>query len=667
MSQTQIAYPLDKEQAGKHSWVINHHLAALYPIENPTEKEKERMKTTILTNMTAVSKLCKNCKMDIKAYLRQNPINPALVGRSALSIYLCNFHNYVKKKTGKPLEVEKCENILRDIPVCKDCEVSVAEIKAKDTVSVTDLKGSLEKFKDVSVNVFKALCKKYNLPTPNFKFHHCPDNPETSCTIALVDKNTNDVVERPVIYLHPNVYGLRTIVHEFIHYAKQMNKVDDISEYDIEKETQNLIDREFPYDKLELDNINRLPVSIPAIRHDSFSPTVPKKRAIDNFPNASKIFDKYLAKDSYSYRNRQQQQDQDGDLVFDFVNEIMGQGQSQNKDKVLEQEYRNEQHIKSEMHNNDDDLSSVLSGLDVLYKPFEGILGIKANDINRGQTPVILGNAVMSLVESNFTQFGSLLFSLLTSTGMYTGLALGKNQMTYGDRVLLNGLASVFMWTTFGYMNPKVRDELIGDAMGLGQAISQQDWGTVQDYIIDSPFLPSTFSGQSEISKASPQSATRSAQRASSGGGGGSGRSSSSGSAASRQQRQQERLGLVSGRNLQKAVGLATPPIDPRTTRDVVGGANPQLARVIPEKRNTFNPFYDDDDDTVYIPSDENLNSGGEGEIMEYEGAAESSFGMKVAGGAGGGRLASSNYDESYLITDPDYSNSTYYAEEEMY
>lgn len=671
-----IQYPLEKEKAGNHSWSINHHLASLYPLDNPTDKQKQRMKTTILTNMTAVSTLCKNCKMDIKKYLRENPLEPALVGRSALSLYLCNFHNYVNKKTGKPLQVENCQAILRDIPMCKDCQVEIKKVEAADKIQENKdeltLKQSFEAYKDASRHIVKALCKKYDIPVPFIKFHHCPSNPETSCTEMLVDNNTNEIVERPTIYLHPNIAGLRTIPHEVFHLVKQFkgDVIGGLSEYEVEKEAQKLIDMEFPYDAIVATPRKKVPITV---RHDDISTLSTVPSHLKEFPNAARIYSKYLhSSKRHDYGNK----GEGGDLVFDWIDDITGKKKQQQEPSGPEQEVvdavnelgRLEQQAS---HSNQNDMSSALSGLDELYQPFANILGVKASDLNRGQTPAILGNAVISLLESNLTPLGSMLVSLLTSTSIFSALALGKHGITYGDRLLMNGMGSQFMWHTFGYMNPKIRGDIIADAMELGQVISAQKWDMIPDYLVDSPFM-SMFSGQAsagDLSTASPQTARRQSQRASGSGGRSISRGSTttSGSANRRQQQLEERT-------MQKLTGKVTAPMNPQNVRDVRGGGIPDT--IMKKDRNTINLFGDDypdedgydsqvDDNTVIIPSSD-TDDGYEDEKM-YE--VQSSFGMSVANGRRNYDDSNSMayYDDSYILQQQQNNANYTYIGEDIY
>ena len=242
-------YPLAKDRAGNAAWSNMHHRASLYP-DSPTDKEKERMKVFLYESMRSVALLCKNCNNHIKEYLKKHPIMPALVSKQAISRYLCEMHNDTNQKTGK--EIHNCHTILSDKKEeCTDCEI------VKVVKHDLNLKDTFEKFKDVSVSVFNSLCDKYKLPHPHIRFHECPSNPSTSCTSMLIDSRNNEIVEKPTVYLHPNQFGLRTIVHEFLHYIKQFSKdtLGGLDERAVEEEAQAILVHEFPYDKVVIPEV----------------------------------------------------------------------------------------------------------------------------------------------------------------------------------------------------------------------------------------------------------------------------------------------------------------------------------------------------------------------------------------------------------------------------
>src|SRR5215211_4109391 len=193
----QVSYPVDKETAGRSAWTLLHHRAALYS-DSPSEKEKQRMKDFIFESMNSIAKLCTHCKKHIHDYLKSNSLSSALEGKKALSKYLCEMHNNINERNGK--DIVNCHLILNEKKEeCKDCQ----HVVKKDT---TDLKAAFEKFKDISTKIFHTLCDRYKVPYPIIKFHECPNNPLNSCTSMWVDPMTQNIMERPVVYLHPNLF-----------------------------------------------------------------------------------------------------------------------------------------------------------------------------------------------------------------------------------------------------------------------------------------------------------------------------------------------------------------------------------------------------------------------------------------------------------------------------
>jgi FAD-linked sulfhydryl oxidase len=368
-------YPLAQQQAGHAAWTNMHHRASLYPT-NPTEKDKERMKTFLYESMQSVALLCNNCKKHIRDYLKKNPIKPALESKEKLSLYLCNFHNSVNHEQGK--EQKDCTKILRpkEEKECTDCKV---EVKREDTP--LDLRNTFEKFKEVSVKVFHALCDKYKIPYPTIKFHECPNSPLNSCTSMWIDSKTNDIAERPTVYLHPNIFGLRTIVHEFLHYVKQLSKdtIGAINEEGVERETQALLNKEFPFDEMEKSDL-RPPIITQTqkqvVMNDHYV------SALRNFPIASRIYDKHL----YNVRRRDfrpPEQDAQGDWIFDMLGGVQEQGKDEGFETI-------ESNTTSYVTREGEKYQNALSFLDGLYSPFAALFGMKASDLNRNNTPLIV-------------------------------------------------------------------------------------------------------------------------------------------------------------------------------------------------------------------------------------------------------------------------------------
>ncbi|KAI9589497.1 FAD-linked sulfhydryl oxidase ALR [Glossina fuscipes] len=90
--------PLDKNKLGRFTWGLLHTMAAFYT-DNPTDSEKKDMKSFF--DVFARVYPCEYCARDFQKDLRDNPVK--VNSQKEFSIWLCNFHNRVNKKLGKPL------------------------------------------------------------------------------------------------------------------------------------------------------------------------------------------------------------------------------------------------------------------------------------------------------------------------------------------------------------------------------------------------------------------------------------------------------------------------------------------------------------------------------------------------------------------------------------
>jgi Erv1/Alr family protein len=633
-----VLYPLVKDQAGNAAWTTMHHRASLYS-DNPTDKDKQRMKDFLYESMRSISLLCKNCKNHIKEYLKNHPLAPALDNKEKLSQYLCEFHNSVNKEQGK--ETHDCTKILRpkEEVECKNCHHEIR----KDT---TDLKAAFERFKEISTKVFHALCDRYKVPYPTIKFHECPNNPLNSCTSMWIDSQTQDIAERPVVYLHPNLFGLRSIVHEFLHYLKQLKKdtMGSLDEEEVERQTQSLLNHEFPFDEMD-DKDKRAPVittqATKIVRNDYVS-------RLRNFPYASRVYDKHLV--NVKRRDYPRTDEMQGDWVFDSL-----QGITQGKDEGFDPLDNSPEAMV--MRSRPKENENAFSFLDGLYSPVAALFGMKASDINMTNTPMLISNATLAIIKSQLSPIGALLLSTVTSLGIFGALAFSKNGLSYGDKLLMNNFGSNFLWSSLDYVRPDTKQEVIEGAMDLGNAVSAQRWDLVPHVL-----LGDTLSAMlGESSTASPQSATRNLQRAAQGASSGSlagGRgnvTSNTIKSAAIDPRQQ----MADLRNYQKEAGLMSAPDNPQAVRPVhtgAAGANPAAGmrpRIGGSGVNSM-PMYDDS--SVMIPSDEDEQF-------------ESAFGMHVADGSGGAstRDEIDMDDQRNTVRDIFNQDEYYYQEEDVY
>lgn len=606
-------YPLAKQQAGNHAWSIMHHRVSLYP-SSPTDKEKERMKAFLYECMKGVAELCSDCKSHIREYLSKNPIKPALESKDKLSLYLCNFHNSVNQRQGK--EVKDCKNILRpkEEAECKDCRHKVQ--KDSQIKHELDLKDTLEKFKDVSKKIFFQLCDRYRLPHPTIKFHECPSDSSTSCTSMWLHTETKDVVERPIVYLHPNKMGLRTIFHEFIHYARQMNKdsLGAIDEHKVEGEAQALLTNEFPFDRPEKEYIKGETIvdNKPLV---VMKDTLPQPSYLSKFPMASQVYNKHL----YNIKRRDfTKEETHGDWVFDLF-------KKKPEDELAEEESQQQQRMvgRNELSSN----THALSFLDGLYSPFAALFGIKSSDMNTYNTPTLISNAALSLMKTYLSPVGALLLSTVTSFGIYGAMAFTRNSLSYGDKLLMNNFGANLLWSAIDYTRPENKTDVLEGAMLLGNAVSQQQWNVLPQLLLGETLQ--SFVG--ETSTASPLSSQRNMQRAALGGGSSGSRGSGIGSSSSGTRKEI--------RAYQREMGLESEPDNPLAVRNVQTGAGrgPNPADISRGRSVNTVPFASQQisDNSVVIPSD-------------YEEEYESAFGMHVSDGRP--RV----YDDVEIIRDDD-------------
>ncbi|OAD55785.1 FAD-linked sulfhydryl oxidase ALR [Eufriesea mexicana] len=89
--------PLDKDELGSRTWSFLHTMAAYYP-NNPSDEQKSDMKKFFHIFSTFYP--CNVCAEDLQEQLKQFP--PQTDSQKHLSQWLCNIHNEVNKKLGKP-------------------------------------------------------------------------------------------------------------------------------------------------------------------------------------------------------------------------------------------------------------------------------------------------------------------------------------------------------------------------------------------------------------------------------------------------------------------------------------------------------------------------------------------------------------------------------------
>ncbi|KAM3957719.1 evr1_Alr domain-containing protein Alr [Aphomia sociella] len=89
--------PLDKDDLGRSTWGFLHSMVSYYP-QKPTEAQSKDM--TRFFNIFAQFYPCEPCALDFQEDIQKNP--PQTKSRDMLAKWLCERHNTVNIKLGKP-------------------------------------------------------------------------------------------------------------------------------------------------------------------------------------------------------------------------------------------------------------------------------------------------------------------------------------------------------------------------------------------------------------------------------------------------------------------------------------------------------------------------------------------------------------------------------------
>ncbi|CAH0729453.1 unnamed protein product, partial [Brenthis ino] len=89
--------PLDKDELGTSTWGFLHSMASYFP-ENPTKSQSDNMNKFF--NIFAQFYPCEPCALDFQEDIKKNP--PNTKSRDELAKWLCERHNTVNVKLGKP-------------------------------------------------------------------------------------------------------------------------------------------------------------------------------------------------------------------------------------------------------------------------------------------------------------------------------------------------------------------------------------------------------------------------------------------------------------------------------------------------------------------------------------------------------------------------------------
>ena len=93
-----VPCPVDREELGVGTWALLHTIAAHYP-DKPDALHRVQAKRFF--DALGLLYPCKPCAQDFREDLAKAP--PPVQSRESLAVWLCNRHNEVNEKLGKPL------------------------------------------------------------------------------------------------------------------------------------------------------------------------------------------------------------------------------------------------------------------------------------------------------------------------------------------------------------------------------------------------------------------------------------------------------------------------------------------------------------------------------------------------------------------------------------
>lgn len=110
--------PPDVEQLGRATWAFLHTTAAYYPERaNPTQARHMHSLLSALPTLYP----CSHCASHLGECMKKNP--PDVTGRAALSLWLCERHNEVNERLGKPVfDCRRTDERWKDGPADGSCD-----------------------------------------------------------------------------------------------------------------------------------------------------------------------------------------------------------------------------------------------------------------------------------------------------------------------------------------------------------------------------------------------------------------------------------------------------------------------------------------------------------------------------------------------------------------
>ena len=420
-----MQYPLTKQVAGPHYWISLHSVASEYPKEG-TAKDTEEFKRFVHYFIEHFP--CRECKEHGLYYFHNKP--PTGTTRKEIFDWACRFHNYVNKKTDKQ-EVD-CNSLLVEGDSCKTCTIKQEKKVMGESIPVrlADMKAS-------SIRLFEQLCHEEGLPVPRIIFRECPPLPWTSC-VKISDDNSTATV-----YLNPSQYGVKTVVHEFVHYREKMRGNDKLAadEYEVDRMALAIIKKHFPQETEVVSGNAKLVLaegdaSIVNKRMSSI-----KKR----FPH----YGSYLDEDRLSR---------------------------------LESEVEHEKKEKND--------GGFVSMFDDVYAPLGQLLGVDKRDLSSVQVSQIVGSIAGALMDANLSPLGSVIASTISSVALFGTGVFARDSMSRGDRRFLANLSSNLFYENIRVLaNPRELPTVLENAKVVGYHLGRLDFANLVQNLTASYYL----------------------------------------------------------------------------------------------------------------------------------------------------------------------------------
>lgn len=152
----------------------------------------------------------------------------------------------------------------------------------------------------------------------------------------------------------------------------------------------------------------------------------------------------------------------------------------------LETQYPSLAGFESELNTapKEEEMDGLLKPLDSLYAGPANLMGIKPYEFNLAYTPEMLTNGLSLITQMYFTNFGSLLTTLLSSISLVGISVFAKNSLSHYDRLFLQNTTGSMFFHALNFINPRIRDEVLPSATRFFEGITTMNFEKVKEAIL---------------------------------------------------------------------------------------------------------------------------------------------------------------------------------------